>query len=78
MNERISYVCYWKYIDRDYYTTSCNNDFWLEGTLKDQDVYMFCPGCGRAINEVLPEPPDSHAPSDCAPTGRNIESGPGQ
>ena len=26
----------------------------------------------------LPEPPDNHAPSDCDPTGRNIESGPGQ
>ena len=26
----------------------------------------------------LPEPPDTHAPSDCDPTGRNIESGPGQ
>ena len=26
----------------------------------------------------LPEPPDSHAPSDCDPTGHNIESEPGQ
>ena len=26
----------------------------------------------------LPEPPDNHAPSDCAPTGHNIESEPGR
>ena len=44
------------------------NDIW----------YSYDGACNPTHWMPLPQPPDNHAPSGCDPTGRNIESEPGQ
>ena len=61
MRERTQGVCRWRLTDDDHgwWTGDCGAEWIFEASDPNGNKMKFCPKCGRKLEQVEPEPPES-------------------